>query len=790
VAFEVAIYTDVVASEAVDGVDGFNFQAVSSGLSGTDQQRIRESLLHRLVPSWSISHDELSHPPTCAYIVQDGRAYLARGKSTGTTNSGRPGNQLTQIIVTSDPDDFVPYRPAQLYGALEWTLAKAPNTSVDPWVAPLEIRPEFEVSALKEYVEDDEWAALILPQYLTMLDEVLAAEPKKLVLVHADLDVVMRWIALGTLFVDTETARAVKFRALVDDPWRANAEIVGVSPDFGIGDLGAANVLDLAHRSMPTIIASDVARVRAAWFLEHGADDALNAIEIARRWNPALGPVLANEAARVVGLPDDSNDGRAEWVTSMTTIEYLARAGLRDDLALYADELCEATLGYGPTSEEEFQLAGRSIRRAHDLGVDDVASGILVPTLKALAAIPAASSGFAQQLSGADLPIIWESDHAQETAGAFLGKVLAGAPESALPDVFAAARIIGSPVPEASLRPAVANLAALWLRDPALGHGKWQRWLAGRSVVSATGQYALNAFNVGDYQAFVDLLRGDWDFLAAIVDEPALAGWLKAGQLGRIPLDEREDHVALATTIPSNAWRIVLAGSTLPTHARLWATWITYHGLPDDLAAAIRTSLDSTRGADPADGKARTAGDWNSFMRSLSTARDPELARLSSDYARARSALKRARDDVRARSGARLDGCLPYVSALAPFFLTDIGLLLLTSTNEDEVEKLLEASSPWGPEAVRTSILRLAQSGDGLSAIDFAFSARSHPSEDLAVAADAALAQIVDSQPDLAELAQTDPRLRDDMEKYLRQHARSRGTKRKLGGPFGRGKEN
>lgn len=788
-AFEVAIYTDVVASEAVDGVDGFNFQSVSSGLTLGDQQRIRESLLHRVVPSWSISHDELSHPPTCAYVVHEGRSYVARGKSTGTTNSGRPGNQLTQAIVTSDPDDFVPYRPAQLYGALEWRLEKASTSELAPWITPLEIRPEFEISALEEFVRNDEWATRILPQYLTMVDEALGAQPKKLILLHADLEVVMRWIALGTLFLDAEAARSLQFRALVDDPWRANAEIVGVSPEFGVGDVSAANVLDLAQRTIPTIVASDVARVRAAWFLEQGADDALNAIEIARRWEPALGPVLANEAARVVSLPDDVAEGRSSWATSMTAIEQLGSAGLRDDLALYAEELCEATLGYGPTSEEEFRLAGKAIRRAHDLGIDEVASGIAVPTLEALAAVPMSSRGFAEELAGADLPITWESADAQQAAGGFLGEVMAGAPASALPDVFAAARIIGAAVPEDSLQPAVANLAALWLRDPALGNGKWQRWMAGHSVASATGRQALNAFSVGDQQALVDLLRGDWDFLAAVVDDPTLNGWLMAGQLGRIPLKEREDQIALTTRIPSGAWRIVLAGSTLPAHAGLWASWITYRGLPDDLAASVRSTLDSARRADPGDGKAPDAGDWSSIMRSLSAATDPELARLSGDYARARSALMRARYDVRARSGARLDECLPFVSGLAPLFLADIGWLLLNSTNGDEVEKLLEASSPWGPESVRTSILALAQAGDGLRAIGHALSARSHPHEDLAAAANAALAKIVDSQPDVAERARKQPRLRGDMEKYLRQRSRSHGTKRKLGGPFGRGKE-
>lgn len=788
-AFEVAVYTDVVASEAIDGVDGFNFQAVSPGLTGVDQQRIRQNLLHRVIPAWSLAHDELSHPPTCAYVVRDGRSYLARGKSTGTTNSGRPGNQLTQAIATSDPDDFVPYRPAQLYGAVAWTLAKA-RLQVERWVTPLEICPEFQVAALEELITGDKWASEILPHYLTMLDQAVAAEPKKLVLLHTDLDLVMRWIALGTLFVEAEAARVLQFRALVDDPWLADAAVVGVSPDFGVADLGAANVLDLAQRTVPSIVPSDVSRVRAAWFLQQGADDALSAIEIARRWESTLGADLANDAARVVGMPDSESAGPVAWRIAFAAIDQLAAAGLREDLTLYADELCEATLAYGPTSEDEFRLAGRAIRRAHDACLDEVASGVVVPTLEALASVPAVSGGFAEELSGAEVPIRWESADAQEAAGAFMGEVLRGTPAGALPEVFAAAWVVGSVVPESSLTPAVANLSALWLRDPALGQGRWRRWLAGHAVVAATGRQVLNAFRVGDEQALTDLLRGDWDFIGEHADDRELVGWLKAGQLGRIPVQERKDRIALAADVPSDAWRVVLAGSALPRHAKLWASWITQHGLPVDLAAVIRFALDEALDGVPGGSETTDATDWSPIMERLIGAPDPELAHLAGSYARSQTAFRTARSRVRARPSTPLDPCLPYIRAFARLFLADVGWLMLNSTNPDEVEKILDAASPWGAEAVRASILDLAMTGQGLGAIEHALRTRSQGDEALAAAADDALAEILDTQPELAARARIHPRIRGDLEKYVRQRARSQGSKRRLGVPFGRSREN
>ncbi|WP_322613908.1 GAP1-N2 domain-containing protein [Dermacoccus abyssi] len=788
-AFDVATYTDVVASEAVDGVDGFNFQSVSPGVTGVDQQRIRESLLHRIVPSWALEHDPLHHPGTCAYVVQEGRFYLSRGRSTGDTNSGRPGNQITQAIITSDPDDFVPYRPAQLYGATEWTLEKAPSTTSDSWVTPLEIKPEFEVAALESMVTEDDWASTVLPHFLTMIEEAVTVEPKKLVLIHSDLDVVMRWIALGSLFVDADAARLLQFRALVDDPWRADAILVGVSPDFGRTELSAANTLDLSSGSLPSIEPSDSARVRAAWFLEQGADDALNAIEIARRWESSLGTDLANDAARIVGLPEAVVPGQSAWLASMAATERLASAGLREDLALYAEELCDAVFGYGPTSGQEFGLAGRAIRKAHDLEVDDLASGMLVPTLEALTAVPASIDSFARELSGSYAPVRWDSTESREAASAFIGELMASAPVDALSELFSAARVIAAPIAEQSLTGSVQRLADAWVKEPTLGSTVWRNWLAGHAVLAAVVQSLVASLQRGDEATLAALLRGDWDFISAHTDDYSLHGWLKAAQLARIPVDDRDEKVGLTTRIPGEAWRVALAGSSVPKHSRLWGTWIIYHGLPADMAASLKAKFRDVLDSDPHAETRAKAGDWHSLMDGLSRSTDAELASFADEYSRARSSFRRARDEVSVRSAARLDSCLPYLGRLTPFLLPDVGWLLLNSSSSEEVEKLLQAVSPWGPEAIRTSILELAGTKHALRAIDHGLALRTDPDEDVAAAAEDALAEIFAGKPDLVEMARIQPRLKSEMEKYLRQQSRAHGGKRRLGGPFGRNKE-
>ncbi|GHC76058.1 hypothetical protein GCM10007079_12010 [Nocardiopsis terrae] len=819
-AFETATYTDVTAGEAIDGVDGFNFQAVSAGLTGVDQQRIREGLLHRVVPTWALGHDALDHPPTCAFEVRDGRSYLARGRSTGVTNSGRPGNQVTQVIATSDPDDFVPYRPAQLYGALQWNLEKASGPEPAPWVTPLEVRPEFEVDALQEMVGGDEWAARVLPQYLTMIDASLGSAPTKTVLLHTDLDEVMRWIALGTLFVESERARTLQFRALVDDPWRVDAALVGVSPEFGAVDLGSANVLDLVNRSIPDIEPSDAARARAALFIEHDAAEALTAVEVSRRWEPVLGAGLAQEAARLVGVPDSGNDGARAWRTAVSAIDRLAEAGLEDDLALYGEELSEAAVTYGPTTSEEFALAGRAVRNAHGLGLDEVACAVLLPVLEALTAVPALAGSFARELSGARTPVEWESAEERAEAGKFLGTVLASAPKESLPDLFGAAGAVGAPVTAESRAAAAENLAGLWLTDPELGRDKWRLWLGGQEVAAATARRLREAFHANDGRAVDALLRGDWDFLARDYDSPELRGWIEAGKISRLPPAERRERITAALSMPAEAWLLALDGSEVRDDPALWASWVSRHGYTASLVVKLRAELEKARTLMPALGSEVGTADWGRLLKALEGAPEPRLAQLSDDYVRARAVLDAARSKSREEADETLEADLLKVRSMAPFLLADIGRQLLrpdgrekgdrdtvsrdredrekakrerAARDEDERErrdKLVRAVTPWGPAAIQVYLVRLADHRREPSVVDRALRLLSDPDRKVSDAADAALTRIAESQPDLIREARGKFRLRSELDGYLRGRLDKPGDHRRGTGRFswGRGR--
>ena len=78
----------------------------------------------------------------------------------------------------------------------------------------------------------------------------------------------MRWIAAGALLMDTERAAGLTFRALMDDPSRTDAAIVGLSPEFELEPIVGANVIDLERRTTSDIQPSDSSLARVAAFLD------------------------------------------------------------------------------------------------------------------------------------------------------------------------------------------------------------------------------------------------------------------------------------------------------------------------------------------------------------------------------------------------------------------------------------------------------------------------------------------------------------------------------------------
>lgn len=692
--FDVSIYTDSTGAESLDGVDGFNFQGASDGFTPVDRRAVQEYLLHQVVTGWSIDNDPLAHPPSCRYRPVGDRFYLARGRSTGKTNNGRPGNQLTQSVVTADIADFAPYRPAQLFGARRWCLEKA-EQNLEPWVTPLEIDPEFEASELKDVLLDDSWAVEVFPAFLTMIEEAVAERSKKLVIVHDDLDVVMKWIALGTLFLDLELAVTVKFAALVKNPLAVDAAIVGTSSVFDPPPLGvvggAYNVFDVLNRQATPVEVSRSARDQAEWFIELDAEDALAAVELARTWEPAMGADDATRVARLVQLGgSDLADGDGD--VALRAVISLVESGQGDDVAMYADELSAAAKQAHFGTEDDVRTAARALWSARRVGADEFGFRIAAQTLRAVSNQSALVIAWAHEMSE-----LSTRSPADPALGMYVRQyenswveAVNDAPAEAMSDLLVVANAFALEAHPDVVRGGLARFAEYWARNPGLSESRTHRMYRQETTVG-TVKCVVGLLEQVDREVTADLLGGRWDWVPAEMRTP-LDGWIAAARIAAVPPKKRAALLGderRSASVPPAAWSVVLAGAELPADASLIAQWI-------DRTRIVPLSMGRWL-ADEIDRARKQAGGEGAAVRPVLKALlgrgvqiegrdlDPilgEIRFLSRTYADAKQSVgfpeNRALDEFAARIGS-----------CRSFFMIEIGSLLIDARDARALRRLV-----------------------------------------------------------------------------------------------------
>ncbi len=647
--FETAIYTDVTKEEAVDGVDGFNFQAVSPGMDGNHQRQVRENMLHLISSRWPLEREELDHPATAAYFRHEGSSYFSRGRSTGTTNNGRRGNQLTQALVTTDDDDIEPYLPAQIFAACDWKLEKADSKSCAPWFAPLEIDERFEVDALWDMLQADSWVASILPAYLTMLEHASAQVGQKVVIVHDDLDTVMRWFTAGTMLLDRKQALQLEYRAFSTDVFQNSAQLIGVHPDLDSGSLAGAHVVNLIERTVSNIEVSESALQVTNWVQRLDTFEALEVISIARRWMPALGTKLGVAGAEMVTETHATSPGRSEWELGLQVIEGLARHGLVDDLKLYFDELTEAVGSYRLHGNDDFVLAANAARFAGGSGLEGLAEAVLLPSLESLAAEPEHAEAWALALDAEgtwEWPVIEEPQQITE----LVSEVALGAPVAALPALLGLVTRLGVPADAERLKPALRAVASELLSNPKLAGDGIDAWFGSREIAhSLRRQFVVGVTGSTTSSRYQEMLRsGMWDFLdpgaesGDSVDMAVFAQWLAAARIARLPAEERGVALQRAQVKPGAVtWEFALASTELPKDFDLYEVWFEVVGADRGLRDFIFDNLRKVLLVDARKAKAREVDSWVAFARSLEKAlpNDGAVAQALSDLEQYRRAI-------------------------------------------------------------------------------------------------------------------------------------------------------
>lgn len=710
--FEVLLYTDCATDESVSGRSGFQFHAESPGATPSDERVVQQRLLY-VVP-FAASVDDLDrHPPLCAYLRADDGFYLSRGRSTGATLSGRPGNQLTQAVVTRDAADILPLRPAQLYSAPNWRLEKVAGTRVDGWQTPLEVTPEFDVAGLHELATGDPRLASLLPVLLTMGEQAAARPRVKLILRHRDLDTVMRWIALISLFEDAGRALDLSFRAYADDPLADQADIVAVhpdlAPDFRPDSAPTANVVDLETLAHTDIEPTASAQLHASWFLGGDPYEALDAIEASRRWATVLDPDVAARGAGLAARPSSSGERTYAMVQDAYEIlTTLATTGMADELEAYGDELVDVIAEHSPANGEDITPVIATVWALHAGRQDKLAADVATACLEWARADDSAAHAWAASYpassiaAGATLRWPPEMDLAQPQG--LLRDLLESAPDDDLSAWFGIAQTLGLPLANADIAGPIDRLARRWAAEPSLTKIA-QAWFHVDALTLALERHLLQALESGNRQTLDDVADGKWQWLRGDSHDfrgaSGLHAWLALEHASRWQEDSYPRILAdVAPALPNwAATEFVPRRADVRSYAEDAVQWLAAHpdtvpdGFAEELAAMMLACCD--------------AAEVNSFTDLMSVLEAPQR-QIGSPSLRAVLAdgavVKRAFDDAEAQIRAPRNQGLVDLAKANPRMLRlrrkELVPLILEAADHDQARTLLVALSDATRRAV------------------------------------------------------------------------------------------
>lgn len=590
--FEVLVYTDCSAEESVSGRTGFQFQAESDGATPTDESVVLSDLQHVVATNFPVDQPE-SQPPSCSYVARGGRYYLSRGISTGNTLSGRPGNQLTETIVTEERADILPRRPAQLYAASNWTLRRAPGKEIQGWQSPLEIGPDFEVAGLHSLAVSDPWALSVLPTFLTMVELATASPRVKLIIKHADQATVMKWVALAQFVMDSDTALQSTFRVFSPNPVADSANIVGahpeLSPEISVSSVVGQNVLDLVERTATNVSISPSAQRHARWFIGSDPYSALDAIEVSRRWAGVMDPDTASAAAEIACLGRAMAVEQPQYRTATSALNALAGSEEFEELEAYGEPLADVVADYLTGSAIDFEPAVTALWALNAAG-----EGMLVSHL-ALAMLERACSSheYAQKwalfniaLPSADtLRVAWPDEESRTFAGTLTTSMIQRAPLDNLPALFSLVKCLNVDEGASGVQARISELALRWVFRPELTSRAYM-WAHREFVIQDMMGHLADQLSRQNSRVIASLTAGDWDWLLndQWVFDPhnPLATWLASRDLARTTVeDRRRKFEAYSPHAPVWAWPLFVAQGGPAERSEL-ATWVRDHPALDE----------------------------------------------------------------------------------------------------------------------------------------------------------------------------------------------------------------
>lgn len=281
--FERLLYTDCRAGTGRGAGGGFQVQAQSDGVDSAQARMAVGWLLYEAQNAWIVERRPVEDFPLGFAHACDTSYGTAQSCYLGKEASGgRPGNHLADCLLTREPGRYGATRPAQLWRSELWRAEPFQTKDCPPFDAEPPLGP-LTVETVTEWLKERAERPGVLARMLTVLEDPAG---RRIVIVAAEPDEALRWIAAATLLLPARLALDVSFKVFSSNPLRSDQRIVAVPADlnkqFAPGRGDTVLVLDAGSCAFDDVPVSG----RAAFFTERLAGvedpyDVIDAVELA-----------------------------------------------------------------------------------------------------------------------------------------------------------------------------------------------------------------------------------------------------------------------------------------------------------------------------------------------------------------------------------------------------------------------------------------------------------------------------------------------------------------------------
>jgi hypothetical protein len=349
-AFGRLLYTDCPPGTGCGSGGGFQIQAQSPGVDPQQASFAVGWLLYEAQNAWVADRRPIEDFPL-GFAHSGAEGYgTAQGRYVGKEAvGGRMGNHLADCLLTHDPELYGTIRPAQLWRAPLWRAEPWETRDCPDFDGDLELGP-LGLEDITDWVREKRAErGPVLARLLSVLED---PNGQRVVIVSADADEAMRWIAAATLLLPQRQALDVSIKVFSGGPLRSLQRVVAAPPDI-FRDLRPGAGLGVFVLDAASCRADEASVTERAQFLvgkfagEADPYDIVDATDLAHElsggaWPQDVAAVLAAWSLTRPGDPVSDPDSLFRWLREA------GRAQLRE----HGPAVTETLLAGNPSADQ------------------------------------------------------------------------------------------------------------------------------------------------------------------------------------------------------------------------------------------------------------------------------------------------------------------------------------------------------------------------------------------------------------------------------------------------------